>query len=79
MALRLTSLKSSVPDCTVTSVVPSSSLMTVFAKYLRKIFELEDNDRLLLSYVITHKQKKYVEKLSRLNIDLEKYDYFMES
>ena len=48
-------------------------------KYLRKTFELEDNDKMLLSYVINQKHKKYLEKFSRLNIDLEKYDYFMES
>ena len=47
-------------------------------KYLRKIFELEDNDNFLLSYVVTQKQKKYVEKLSGLKINLDKYDYFME-
>lgn len=47
-------------------------------KYLRKIFKLEDNDKLLLSYEITKKQKMYMEKLSGLNINLEKYDYFME-
>ncbi len=47
-------------------------------KYLRKLFDLKKNDPVLLSYAITHRQKKYMEKLSGLKINLGKYDYFME-
>ncbi len=53
-------------------------MMEVGEKYLRTLFELKKNDPILLSYAITPRQKKYMEKLSGLKINLDKYDYFME-
>jgi len=53
-------------------------LVDVQTKYLKKIFELGNKDRMLESYKITSKQSKYIERLSSLKIDLKKYDYFLE-
>lgn len=53
-------------------------LVDVQTKYLKKIFELGNKDRMLESYKITSKQSKYMERLSGLKIDLKKYDYFLE-
>ena len=58
--------------------VDEISLVDIKDKYLKKIFELEDRDPLLQSYLVTAKQKKYMERLSGLEIDLDQYDYFME-
>lgn len=53
-------------------------MIEISEKYLRKLFKLKKNDPVLLSYAITPRQKKYMEKLSGLKINLDKYDYFME-
>jgi len=53
-------------------------LLDVQDRYLKKIFGLDDQDPLLQSYSVTVKQKKYMERLSGLEIDLDKYNYFME-
>ncbi|MBV1909426.1 MAG: hypothetical protein KUG78_08890 [Kangiellaceae bacterium] len=47
-------------------------------KYLCRIFGLDNNDKLLLSYPLKECHKKYIEKLAHTRIELEKFDYFME-
>ena len=47
--------------------------------YLIKLFDLKKDDTILLSYSINDRQKLYLERISGLNIALDKYDYFMES
>jgi len=49
------------------------------SKYLRALFQLKINDPIVLSYPIGERQKKYMEKLSGIKINLAKFDYFMEN
>ena len=53
-------------------------LLDVQDRYLKIIFGLDDGDPLLKSYSVRAKQKKYMERLSGVEIDLDKYDFFME-
>ncbi|MCF6192865.1 MAG: hypothetical protein L3J46_00840 [Kangiellaceae bacterium] len=53
-------------------------LVEVQDRYLKKIFGLDVGDPLLKSYSVGTRQKKYMERLSDMEIDLDKYDYFME-
>jgi len=54
------------------------ALVGVQIRYLKKIFELDNQDLMLISYPVTTKQKKYMQRISGLKIDLKKYDYFLE-
>lgn len=54
-------------------------LHEVGEKYLRKLFNLTYKDKLLLSYPVSQRQKKFMERLSGISIDLSKNDYFLES
>ncbi len=47
-------------------------------KYLCRIFNLAADDELLLSYRVKTRQKKYLQVLAGRELDLEKFDYFME-
>ncbi len=58
--------------------VSEVELLDVQDRYLKKIFGLDEGDPLLKSYSVGTKQKKYMERLSGLEINLGKYDYFME-
>jgi len=53
-------------------------LLDVQDRYLKKIYGLDDGDPLLKSYSVGIEQKKYMERLSGVEIDLDKFDYFME-
>lgn len=53
-------------------------LVEVQDRYLKKIFGLHEGDPLLKSYSVGTNQKRYMERLSGMEIDLGKYDYFME-
>ncbi len=58
--------------------VGEADLMDVHVRYFKKIFGLTNNDPMLKSYPITNVQKKYMERLSGLELDLDKFDNFME-
>ena len=53
-------------------------MLEVNSKYLRRIFKLNKDDQMLLSYPVTKSQQKYIENISGQNLDLEQYEYFME-
>ena len=58
--------------------VKEFELVRTNQKYLQSLFDLSESDQLLYSYPITGKQKPYIEKLSGIRLELNRYDYFLE-
>ncbi|TQV81046.1 DUF7683 domain-containing protein [Aliikangiella coralliicola] len=53
-------------------------VMPIDIQVLQKIFDVSPDNPMLLSYRITQKQVALIERLTGLNLDLEKYQYFMD-
>lgn len=66
-------------DKTTFEFIGEFKMETINKKYLIRLFDLENSDTVSLSYFISNKQKVYLERFSGLQMDLSRYDYFIES
>ena len=59
--------------------VDEIELVDISERYIRLLFELGISDPILESYQITKRQKKHMERLAEVSLNIDLYDYFMES